>query len=164
MKRFISLFLCLAVLVVSCYCLPAKAAEYDVPENQTLVSKTVQYLEDGSRIETAIYEEIVKTRASSYMKSGSKVRSAYNADGNLICTLTVRGVFSVDEGVSATCTSVSHSTSIVDDDWSCTSSSSSKSGNRATANGTFKRTLLGVTVDTQNLQVTLQCDDLGNLS
>ena len=79
-------------------------------------------------------------------------------------TFTVKGVFSVDEGVAATCMSSSYSTNIVDGDWSCASASATKSGNQAIANGTFKMKLAGITIETDNVRVVLTCDDLGNLS
>lgn len=162
MKRIIAFFSCLFVFFA---CLPSVNAAGAVTSNEPiLVSKTIEYLEDGTTIETAVYEDPVVIRASDYMKSGSKTRTVTNPNGDALYKLTVRGVFSVDEGVEATCTSATYSTNIVYSGWSCTSASATKTGNSAIANGTFKFKHMGIFTETDNVQVVLTCDDLGNLS
>ena len=116
MRRTIAFLTCLFVLC--CYIVPANATEAVFNDESILVSRTIEYLEDGTSIEISVYEDPLTTYASDYMKSGSKIHRAYNSDGDIMYTFTVTGVFSVDEGVAATCTSSSYSTNIVDGDWS----------------------------------------------
>lgn len=60
--------------------------------------------------------------------------------------------------------SVSHSYKISDSAWQYDSGSSHKYGNRAIGNGKFIRKILFVTVETRECEVTLTCDNNGNLS
>lgn len=160
MKRVIASAILLCML---CCMLPA-TVEAAYGEDSILICRTIEYFEDGSSIEISVYEEPATMRASDYMKSGSKVYRARNIYGDIMYTFTVKGVFSVDEGVAATCTSASYSTSIIESAWTCSSASATNSGNRAIANGTFKLIRSGITEETDNVQVVLTCDDLGNLS
>lgn len=164
MKRWISL-ICSILLFVGCFVIVPRvnAAEYERFGELILVSETVEYLEDGSSIITSVYEELVQTRSNLYDKAGSKVYRYRNADGEVLWTLTVSGEFRIIEGASVTCTSASCSTAIYNDAWSCTRKSASPSGNQAVANGQFQKTLLGIVVDTENVNVTLSCDPYGNL-
>ncbi|MDY2983051.1 MAG: hypothetical protein SOT00_06725 [Eubacteriales bacterium] len=63
-----------------------------------------------------------------------------------------------------TCTASSYTYQIHNSSWSFSSGSASKSGNTATAKGTFARKVLGITVDSKTLTVSLSCDKNGNLS
>lgn len=159
MKRFISL-LCCVLVVLSSFGLwiPADAAEVDSTAEEILVSESVEYLEDGRIITTSVYEAPVVTRATVYNKSGRKVLTESNADGETLYTFTVSGIFTVREGSSAVCISSSYSTNIVNDAWYCYSASASKSANKAIADGVFKKKLLGITVETDTRQVVLTCD------
>lgn len=159
MKRLLALIGCVAV-ALSCFgfLIPASATEVDLPVEEILVSESVDYLEDGRIITTSIYEIPVATRATVYNKSGSKVRTVANADGETLYTFTVKGTFTVREGSSAVCISSSYSTNIVNDAWYCYSASASKSANKAIADGVFKKKLLGITVETDTRQVVLTCD------
>lgn len=160
MKRVIASVILLCMI---CCMLPA-TVEAAYGADPILISRTIEYLEDGSSVEISVYEEPATTRASDYMKSGSKIYRARNIYGDVMYTLTVKGVFSVDEGVAATCTSASYSTSIIESAWSCTAAYATKSGNCAIANGTFKLIRSGITEEIDYPQVVLSCDDLGNLS
>lgn len=162
MKRVVAFLGCL-VMFFFCF-VSVNATEIAEESESILISKTVEYLEDGTKIEIAVYEDPVATYASDYMKSGKKVYVATNYSGDVLYKFTVTGVFSIDEGVSATCTSASYSTDIINTNWSCKTATATASRNRAIANGTFIRKQLGITVETDNVQVTLTCDDLGNLS
>ena len=164
MKRLISL-LCCVLLALSCFALApyVSAAENESSEELVLVSETVEYLEDGSSIVTTVYEAVVTTRSNLYTKTGTKERVYTDADGNIVWSLTVHGEFRVIEGASVTCTSASCSSTIYNDNWSCTRKSASPSGNQAVANGVFEKTLLGIVISTENVNVTLSCDPYGNL-
>ena len=130
---------------------------------QTLVSESVEYYEDGSMLVTAVYEVTVLTRTSLYNKAGRKVYEYREADGNILWAFAVNGEFRVIEGASVTCTSASCSTSIYNDAWRCTRKSAAPSGSQAVANGVFEKTLLGIVLSTENVNVTLSCDPYGNL-
>lgn len=165
MKRLISL-LCSMLLVLSCftYAPCVRAVEEEPFVAQVLISKTVEYLEDGSMITTSVYENVVSSRSNLYNKSGTKERVYTDANGNIVWSLTVHGEFRVIEGASVTCTSASCSSAIYNDNWNCTRKSASPSGSQAVANGVFERTVLGIVISTENVNVTLSCDHFGNLS
>ena len=164
MKRLISV-LCSILLILSCFVFvpSVDASESEESGELVLVSETVKYLEDGSSIITSVYEEVVQTRSNLYTKTGSKVDRYVSTEGETVWSLTVHGEFRIVEGASVTCTSASCSTAIYNDAWSCTRKSAFPSGNQAVANGQFQKTLLGIVVDTENVNVTLSCDPYGNL-
>lgn len=133
--------------------------------NGVVVNETIEYLPDGSSVViTVIDETSIMPLATTFTKTGSKVYSARNPDGVIMWQFTVHGTFSVNSGVSATCTAASHSINIVEDAWQNQSASTSRSGNKAIGNATFIKKLLFITVDTKDIQVTLTCDSNGNLS
>ena len=115
--------------------------------NDTVVSIT--YYDDDSYVITTINYAVTK---SSSTVSGSKTSTYYRSDGIKAFSLTVYG------------TNVSYSHDIYQNDWSLKSASATKSGNTATATGTFIRKELGITVDTKTRTVNLSCDRNGNLS
>ena len=137
----------------------------DTSADGVIVNETIEYLPDGSSIViTVIDETSIMPLATTFTKTGSKVYSARNPDGVIMWQFTVHGTFSVNSGVSATCTAASHSINIVEDAWQNQSASTSRSGNKAIGNATFIKKLLFITVDTKDIQVTLTCDSNGNLS
>ena len=104
------------------------------------------------------------TRATTYTKTGSKYYILRNKNGAELWRFTVHGTFSVNSGVSSTCTGVSHSISITEDAWQNESASTSRSGNQAIGDATFIKKLLFITVETKGCHVVLTCDSNGNLS
>ena len=164
MKRLISI-LCSILLVLGCFVsVPnVSALEMEASGELVLISETVKYLEDGSSIITSVYEEVIQTRSNLYTKAGSKIDRYVNTDGEVVWSLTVHGEFRVIEGASVTCTSASCSTAIYNDAWRCTRKSAAPSGSQAVANGVFEKTLLGIVISTENVNVTLSCDPYGNL-
>ena len=117
----------------------------------------ITYYDDGSYVITTI--NYAAARSSSTI-TGSKTSS----DGIKAFSLTVYGTFSYDGTSQAVCTNASYSHDIYKNDWSLKSASATKSGNTATATGTFIRKELGITVDTKTRTVNLSCDRNGNLS
>ena len=162
MKRF-SIILLTAMMVIGIIPKSVNAATIETPVG-TVVSETVEYLPDGSSIITTVIDETVPTRAATYTKTGSKVQSQVNSSGDIMWQFTVRGTFSVNPGVSATCTAVSHSVNIVNDAWENESASSWRSSNKACGTATCVRKVLFITVETREANVTLTCDSNGNLS
>jgi len=118
------------------------------------------YFEDGSYI----VETFVESNArSSYEKSGSKVRTFYDRDGNAAWKAVLNGTFTYN-GTSATCTNASVSVNIYDSNWYMISKSASKSGNTATGTVEMGYKTLGVTTRNVTTDLTLTCDKDGNLS
>ena len=129
--------------------------------NKTIVSETIEYLDDGSYIVTTLVEEMTVARAST--KTGSKTAIHYNSDNEKVVTMKLTATFSYT-GSSATYTSASTSYTIHDDSWKVTAATSSKSGNKAIGNFTVKHYVLLVPVQTVNTTVNITCSNTGALS
>ena len=93
-----------------------------------------------------------------------RIATAKNADKETLFSFTVHGTFSVNSGVSASCTKSSYSYSITNKAWELKSASATRSGNKAIANAEFIKKLVFVTVDTFNANIVLTCDSNGKLS
>lgn len=133
-------------------------------ETGVVVSQATEYLEDGSSVEIVVRELPTMTRAAS-SKTGSKTYTKKNSSGDVLWEFVEKGTFSVDKGVSSTCTAASHTYSIKNSAWKNTKATSKKSGNQAIGDGTFEQKLLGIiTVDTVNCHVVLTCDKNGKLT
>lgn len=140
----------------------AAAAEQ---KNQTLVSQTTEYFEDGSSVIISVYEDdMPATRAGTFTKSGSKTYTMKNNSGKKLWSFTLNGSFSVNSGVSSSCTSSSYSSKIEDDAWSLKTASAVKSGNKAVGDATYQAKFLFIVTDTKSCHIELKCDVNGNLS
>jgi len=151
----VSLLLTIAVMI-SCFSMPVHAAEEEIT-----TSTVVEYFDDGSYIVTTITEEVNNTRATT--KTGSKTSTYKNSNGEIQWTYKITGTFSYT-GSSSTCTAVSDSYTISNDNWHMSSHSCSKSGNKASGTVTMKYKFLGITTDTVTRNVTLTCSATGVLS
>ena len=153
MKRLLSFGLAVLIMfgVFSCVSLAA---------DETIIS--VEQYSDGSYGIT-----IIKAEFTPFAVKGTTTKTKsyqhYNSDNTLAWKASITATFSYN-GTTASCTSVSKSTSVYDSAWKCTSSSCSKSGATATGNFTFKRYVLLVPVQTVNKTLTLTCDKNGNVS
>ena len=155
MKRLSILFLSLTLLLFS-ICPKAVLADSSAESN-------IVYYPVGSYVVTTLHIEPSVSRSSN--KTASKTSTAYNPSGAKLYSLTVTGTFSINNGVSVTCTSVSYSKSIFHSLWSLTSASTSRNNSSttkasATATGYFKSTI----GETQSLSPTVYCDKNGNIS
>lgn len=163
MKKLFAVLLCL-LIGCSVLCTPVAQAQEKIG---TLISQEVEYLADGSKIVTCVYEDAVNqdiaTAATTVTKSGKKTKTGYDSDGDLNWSLTVHGTFSVVTGSSATCTASSYSYT-TGSSWSLKTGSATKSANKATATATFVKKLLGITIKTETPSVTLTCSTSGTLS
>lgn len=151
MKRMTTVLLAMLMLIVMC---PTNAFA-----GETAADKYVEYFEDGSYIVTELETSGISTFAAS-TKNYSKSASYYNSDNEKEWTITLSGTFSYT-GSSATCTKATKSYKIYDDRWKVTSSSASKSGNKATGNFTVKRYLAGIPIRTVNKSLTITCSKTG---
>ena len=118
----------------------------------------IHYYNDGSYGVT-----FLKTSDSKGTKTGTKGYKHYDSGNTLVWEASITATFTYN-GTTASCTSVSKSTTIYNNSWRCTASSCSKSGATATGNFTFKHYVLGVPVKTINKTLTLTCDPNGNVT
>ena len=166
MKKIISIVLAIVVLS-SLYSISINAATPSIDKpNERIISETVEYYADGSSAVIIIAEEATEIgdRATAYTKSGSKTYTMRNSSGDVLWKFTVHGTFSVNAGVSATCTNTSYSTSNIASGWSLKSGSSYASSNKAIGDGTFEHKVLFIVTETKSCHVVLTCDVTGNLS
>ena len=162
MKKLLCI-LCLSIMLINILIPSFAYAENDnIAQSQKIISETVETLEDGSQIITTIIMDNSSIARASTI-SGSKTKTGKNSDGDVIWTFTVKGTFSVNSGVSATCTSATCSNTTPGSGWSHKSSSVKKTSNKAVGSATFVKKVLGVTVDTDNISNTLTCDVNGNV-
>lgn len=167
MKKIFSIFLS-ALMVLTVLFVPTASAYSEEPENsipEIIVSKDTEYLSNGYSIITIITEKAIpQSRATTFTKSASKYYVLLNEDLEELWRFTVHGTFSVNSGVSSSCTAVSYSYSISEDVWENESASCYRSGNQAIGDATFIKKLLLITVERKSCHVVLTCDKNGNLS
>ncbi len=149
MKRLLS-FSLLLLMVLSL--IPA--------EGFAVEEKIVVTFEDGSYITECI--ECMQSRAAG-SKTGTKSYKYYNEDDVICWKFAVNGTFTYT-GSTSQCTASSCDVTVYTSEWYTVSKSSGKSGNTASASVTMGRKLLGVTVATIPVSLTLTCDNNGNLS
>ena len=152
MKKNLAFTLLLTLLCCTIFCYPVSAT--------TVTETSIEMLENGDYIETIITYYETNSRVAT--KSGSKTSNYKNSSGEIMWSVTVYGSFTYN-GTTSSCTSVSHSTSSPGDGWSIKNSSSSKSGNCATANATATLKILLASQD-HSMTVNLYCSPYGILS
>lgn len=148
MKRIVS-FVLAFVLMIGVLPICGNAAEIE----------TI-YFEDGSYATIEITENLARASGS---KSGTKTYNYYNSSNVKQWKAVLTGSFTYT-GSSATCTSSGMDVTIYDSDCYVVSKSASKSGNTASGTATVGEKLLGVTITTVPVSLTLKCDANGNLS
>ena len=165
MKKHLALFIAFTILTISLSRAPISAyAETNDAVHEKILCETTEYFEDGSSATIIVTEESsAPTRSASYSRSGSKYYIFYDQNKKELWRFTVYGTFTVNSGVSATCTESSYSITIYDDTWENESASVYHSGNQAIGHAVFIKKYLFFTVDTQNCNVVLTCDANGNL-
>jgi len=170
MKRTLRFLALATVLVMMLATVPVSAARQTTNpsdlDDAELVS--VEYLPDGSYIETHVGEEIqgpggIQLFATAYNKTGYKVRTGYDGSGNVNWRLYVYGTFTINPGVSSTCINDWYD-SYYYSPWSQKSASSYHTTSGAAATATYVRKFLGITMETNNVGVSILCDKNGNLS
>jgi len=152
MKKTLALTLLLTLLCCAIFCFPVNATESN--------KVTIKRLDNGDYIETIITYSENDDRAAT--RSGSKTNNYKNSAGETLWSITVNGTFTYN-GTTSSCTSASHSASAYAEGWSIKSSSSSKSGNCATANATATYKNLLISRD-YTMTVNLYCSPYGILS
>ena len=148
MKRTIAILICTIMLVS--LSIPALASA----GSERLVSRTIEYLENGDYIVREVFEPLIQPRSS---KTGSAIETYRNSSGAAIWTVKVTGTFTYT-GSTSSATSSSASVSIYNPNASFVSKNASYSGNTARATGSVKYS--GYTV---SLTASVSCDKNGNL-
>ncbi len=153
MKKYIALFLTLVL------CLAFVPAALAAEPAYKIVSESTETLPDGTVVTVVVSEQIVQTRGRVYSKVGRK-DYIYGTEW----TFTVYGTFSINEGVSVSCTADSYGVSISNTAWAKRSASSSHSGNSAYASGTMSLYSQGQIKQNIYPSVSVSCDAYGNIS
>lgn len=131
----------------------------------TIISETTEYYSDGSSITIIVAElQQPQSRASAYTKKGYKAYVARDKKGNELWRFTVNGTFSINSGVSASCTAASYNVKITEDSWQKESASVKRSENQAIGEATFIKKILLITTDRKSCRAVLSCDKNGKLS
>ncbi|MCC8073109.1 MAG: hypothetical protein LIO62_03160 [Clostridiales bacterium] len=151
MKKFSTVILILFILIFMC---PTTIFAQEIK-----VNKNIEYLDDGSYIVTEFNTNGASTFSTS-TKNYAKSSSYYNSDDEKEWTVVLTGTFSYT-GTSATCTKAVKSYTIYNDKWKVTSSSASKSGNKAIGDFVLKKYVLGVSVKTVDKTLTISCSKTG---
>ncbi len=128
----------------------------------TMESKTIEYLGDGIYVETTIENSGISTYATNTITK-TKTNKYKDSKGTVLYTVSVTGTFTYT-GTSSTCTKATVSATAPAGDWKVTSKSASKSGNKATGKATVKQYLRDQVVQTKYPSVTLTCSATGKLS
>lgn len=127
---------------------------------------TVIYNADGSRTVTSPIYTVGQDQTDGTKASGSVTRSIssiqYESDGSLAWRFTLTATFTYT-GTTAFCTSASYSKTIYNSAWSFSNGSATRSANTATGKGTFTKKVLGITTQTIPVNLTLTCDENGNV-
>ena len=150
MKKAISILLT-ALLLISLFSFSASAAE----QQDILLSKTVEVLENGERIVTELYQSAVQPRTGT---SGHKTETYYGANNSVIWAVTVDGTFTYSYGVSSTATSAKATVNIYNSNAKFIDKTAYTSGNTATASA-----LIAYNSVTSARSVSVSCDKYGNL-
>lgn len=140
---------------------------YAVDISDTYVSY-VEYLENGYYIETVIkdvssYENFVSVLSTTHTVTKTKTTYMKNSSGSILWSVSITATFKYD-GSSSKCTACSHKTSVSSSVWSIKSSSSSKSGNTATAKVIAVHTDSTGTSSSVTKSVTIKCSASGVVS
>lgn len=166
MNKLFTLLMTFAMLTacLSTTSISARAEENAISQEE-IVYETSEYFADGSSVTIIVTEESTAVaQASVYSKTGSKHYIFFNKDKVEVWRFSVHGTFTVNPGISSTCTEDSYSIVISDDTWKNEAVSTYHSGNQAIGDATFIKKVLFINVDTQNCNVVLSCDSNGSLS
>lgn len=127
-------------------------------ENRT---ETV-YFDDGSYMTVEVTRAVRASGSVTGSKPYTYYNSSYNSSGVVQWQAVLTGSFTYT-GSSATCTASSVDVTVYDSAWKVISKSASKSENTATASVSMRK-VVGVTVMTVPVSMSLSCDANGNLS
>lgn len=164
MKRIIVSVVLIVALIFTAVS-PAFAAEAAPTIVQAEDGSKIIYYDDGSTV-TISPARIVESQTSTYSitKSHAKEVTYTGVGGNVEWTYTLTATFRYVPGAYAVCDEASYSVKINDNDWTFSNGSATYSGNVAYGKGTFVKKVLGITVKTVDIDISLTCDKNGNIT
>lgn len=172
MKKLFA-FIIVFVMLFSSVVLPVSAEEPNTAtaqKVQEIDGTTVIYYDDGSTL-TISAVQIAEDQISAYSTgtgekkvAANRVATRKDSSGNLIWKYTLYGTFSYVPGVSSTCIAASYDQEICNSEWSFSDGSATASGNKANGKGVFKQKFLFITINTDNVDISLTCDIYGNVT
>ena len=154
MKKSVSIILVMLLLTAL---LPVNAFAAEAP----LDADNIIYYEDGSYITIEI--DYTETRATS-IRVGSKTYTYYNADNEELWRARLSATFQYDKVNPAVCTSCDCEITITDTTWQIDTNEATKSGNTATAEVRMVKKFLGITINSQDVELTLSCSPTGDFT
>lgn len=149
-------FVCIIILLV-----PSFTRADSQPIYGDILNKSVY--DDGSYSLTTIQYDYSYENPNRFAKKGTKTTSYYSSNDILLWKVVLTGYYTYD-GTTASCTDASCSVTIYENSWSKKNSVSSYSGNTAYCTAVIVRKILGITVDTRTINMSLTCDPNGVLS
>lgn len=167
-KTLLLLFIVLSVTALTV--VPVFAQEESYAATETILEEdgTVHMIyEDGSVLTLSPIqtdENDISTYSNEKTITKHRIASFKDANGKLCWEYTLYGEFSYVYGVSSTCTRASYTQHIYDDGWEFSDGSATRSGNVAYGKGTYKKSLLFITIKTYNIDISLTCDIYGNVT
>jgi hypothetical protein len=143
-----------------------------------ITSTSIEYLEDGTCLETTITSVRLDTEestdfetssasttsSSSVIMQATKTLTAKNDSGEALWSVTVTGTFRVITGVSSTCTSAVGSAAAISPYWKVSDVTTAYSGNTARATATGTKYWGIIKMETSTHTVALACDVYGNMN
>ena len=128
------------------------------------IYRNIEYINDDIYIETIIIEhaDAMSKAASSTTKTASKISYVKNSNDEVLVSFKLTGTFIYNHSTSS-CTNVTCTTAIFNDNWEFTSTSATKSGISAIGNYTAKCYVLGIEATSVSRTVTISCDAHGNV-
>lgn len=161
-----SVHVLLSSIITLIYITPALAVAS--PPDSTFKSNSsaiyINAISDEYYALTSIEEEVESNAARTIStKTGKKTYTIYNSDSKVIAQFVLTATYSYN-GSTSSCTSTSYSTSVYDDSWKFTSTTTSKLGAVASGQFTVKHYSLFTVTQTISKSITLTCDANGNLS
>ncbi len=163
MKKLITSLLLITLLALS-----FKAQNVNASDNTSNKQVIIERLGNGDYYETIIedaFESNSNKSLSAKATNISKVKTIYykKSDGTKCWSVSINATFTYD-GTTSKCTACSHYTNVYASRWSIDSSSSSKSGNSATAKATARYSPLIGFDSTYTKSVTIKCSATGVIS
>ena len=125
-------------------------------------TECVLYNEDGSSLTIKLMVADVEPMAL-MPKTANKMISYSTANGDEEWRAVLSGTFAYD-GTYSTCSASNWKVTITNDAWYVISKQTGKSGNTATGELVMGRRFLGVKIDEQTINITITCDERGNIS
>lgn len=146
----------ISALLIAVILLPSNA----LAANATGSDQQIIRYEDGSYM--LIETNYIDTRATS-TRVGYRTCTRYSVTNQIQWVATLRATFEYDK-TTAVCLNSSCDVEISDSNWQLVSKSANKSGATATAQVTMQHKMLGITINTETIDLSLTCSPNGDFS